>query len=62
MCVQPTYFFNDYHQLVQFMEVWRAMGVDTVYIYLQSVDAFTYRLMRMYELEQMLVIVKWLRT
>jgi hypothetical protein len=62
MCVQPTYFFNDYHQLVQFMEVWRSMGVDRVYIYLQSIDPFTYRLMRMYEREHMLVIVKWLHT
>jgi hypothetical protein len=50
VCVPPLYWFSDWLQLIQFVEIWRSFNrVSHFFVYFQSISEQVDRVLRVYE-------------
>lgn len=49
VCTKPVYYFNDWIQLIQFMESWLINGATKYYIYWRSISVRVQRIIELYQ-------------
>ncbi len=59
VCVGPVYLYGDWIQMVQFLEIWRAMGATQFWIYTSSLTEMVDRWLKAYEEEGLVQRVPW---
>ena len=60
VCVLPIYLFDDFVQMVQFLEIWRYHGATLFLIYYHSVSRTVLEFLRAYEKEGLVLLIPWL--
>jgi hypothetical protein len=59
VCVQPLYFYTEFVQFVQFMEMWMQNGAEHFFIYVQSMSEEVKRVADMYTADGVLTLIDW---
>lgn len=60
VCVKPLYYFNDWIQLVQFMESWLINAATKYYIYWRSISREVQRIIELYQVDGIdIKMIEW---
>ncbi|CAJ0590255.1 unnamed protein product [Cylicocyclus nassatus] len=58
-CVPPVYWFTNWTKMIFALEMWKAQGVNHVIVYYHSSNEHVYDVLRHYEKEGFVTIVRW---